>query len=102
MPPFDPNQLDAISVAQALRDVETANARVIDLSRRLIESERRRRELSDELERLRLGMGQSPTAVKALSLGRKLARSAIDKAVATAGQARSAVKKAVIDRRSER
>jgi hypothetical protein len=48
---FDPSRLDQISLTQALKDFETANARVLDLTQRLVESERAVRELTDECER---------------------------------------------------
>jgi hypothetical protein len=60
--PFDPSLLDAVSLTQALKDFEIANARVLDLTRRLIESERLRKELADELERLRLQQTREPAA----------------------------------------
>lgn len=49
----NPADLDQISLTQALRDFEIANARVLDLTQRLVASERQRRELENELEQLR-------------------------------------------------
>lgn len=46
--------LDRVALTQALRDFEIANARVMDLTQRLIESERRRKDAENELEHLRL------------------------------------------------
>lgn len=46
--------LDRVNLTQALRDFEIANARVLDLTQRLIESERRRKDVENELEHLRL------------------------------------------------
>ena len=46
--------LDRVNLVQALRDFEIANARVLDLTQRLIESERRRKDAENELEHLRL------------------------------------------------
>jgi hypothetical protein len=45
-------ELDALSLTQALRDFEVANARVIDLSRRIIEANEHTLELQRELDRL--------------------------------------------------
>jgi hypothetical protein len=56
----NPADLDRVSLTQALRDFEIANARVLDLTQRLVESERRRRELEHELEQLRHS-GPAPT-----------------------------------------
>lgn len=49
-----PLDLDRVSLEQALRDFEVANARVLDLTQRLIASERRRAEVENELLQLRL------------------------------------------------
>lgn len=46
-------ELDRMNLEQALRDFEVANARVLDLTQRLIESEQRRREVETELEAVR-------------------------------------------------
>jgi hypothetical protein len=46
--------LDRVNLVQALRDFEIANARVLDLTQRLIESERKRKDAENELEHLRL------------------------------------------------
>jgi RNase P/RNase MRP subunit p29 len=51
--------LDKLSLQQALRDFETANARVLDLTQRLLRSEQERKVLADELERLRLKLSQA-------------------------------------------
>jgi len=47
-------RLDTISLEQALKDFEIANARVVDLTQRLLDSERRRADIADELEQLKL------------------------------------------------
>jgi hypothetical protein len=64
--------LDGISLLQALRDFETANARVMDLTQRLLRSEQQRRQLGDELERMRLKLseleGTRAPAARRLSL----------------------------------
>lgn len=49
-----PVDLDRVSLQQALRDFEIANARVLDLTQRLIESEKRRKEVENELQQLKL------------------------------------------------
>jgi TRAP-type mannitol/chloroaromatic compound transport system substrate-binding protein len=46
-------QMDAINLEQALIDVEVANARVLDLTARLVESSARVSQLHDELTKLR-------------------------------------------------
>jgi len=46
-------ELDRMNLDQALRDFEVSNARVLDLTQRLIDSERRRREVEAEVETLR-------------------------------------------------
>jgi hypothetical protein len=46
--------LDRVALTQSLRDFEIANARVLDLTQRLIESEKRRKDVENELEHLRL------------------------------------------------
>ncbi len=46
-------RLDAVSLEQALIDVEIANGRVVDLTARLVESDRRVRELQEQLDELR-------------------------------------------------
>jgi hypothetical protein len=51
---LDPRTLDTLNLEQALKDFEVANARVLDLTQRLVDSERKRKELSDELVRLKL------------------------------------------------
>jgi len=79
-PPFDPSKLDAISLVQALRDFETANARVLDLTQRLLESERKRKTLANELEHLRLQLAEPDAATLARSLGFKLAKGAVQTA----------------------
>lgn len=71
-----PVDLDKVSLQQALRDFEIANARVLDLTQRLIESEKRRKELENELHQLRLqprpgaAAGESPASQPALELAR--------------------------------
>ncbi|MDC0708317.1 hypothetical protein POL68_07520 [Stigmatella sp. ncwal1] len=56
-----PAELDRVLLAQALRDFEIANTRVLDLTQRLIESERRRRDMEHEVAQLRLSMhGSAP------------------------------------------
>ena len=64
--------LDGVSLVQALRDFETANARVMDLTQRLLRSEQQRKQLGDELERMRLRLaelgGSTPPAARRLSL----------------------------------
>lgn len=47
-------RLDGISLEQALKDFEVANARVVDLTHRLLVSERQRTEIANELEQLKL------------------------------------------------
>jgi hypothetical protein len=56
-------RLDVISLEQALKDFEVANARVVDLTQRLLESERKRAEIANELEQLRLRGGVPQTAL---------------------------------------
>ncbi len=85
---FDPSTLDAISLEQALRDVEAANARVLDLTQRLLDSERKRRTLANELEHLRLQLAERAVASLARSFGFKLARTAVDTAKGAASRAR--------------
>jgi hypothetical protein len=46
-------ELDELSLAQALIDFEVANARVLDLTRRLMESQAEATELRAELDRVR-------------------------------------------------
>ena len=84
-PELSQAELDRINLAQSLRDFETANARVLDLTQRLLESERQRKSLADELERLRLKMGAPGQRFP--SLGLSLLQQAGD-------VARKAVKKA--------
>lgn len=77
--PLDAGAIDAINLAQALRDVEAANARVLDLTKRLMESEHRRKQLEDEMERLRLAfplMRSDPSPAVAPGLRRKVVRAA--------------------------
>ena len=52
--------LDNVNLQQALRDFEVANARVLDLTRRLLDSERQRRQVEDELARLKLAQPGKP------------------------------------------
>lgn len=51
---LDQISLDRVSLVQALKDFEIANARVLDLTRRLLDSESQRAALTHELEALRL------------------------------------------------
>jgi predicted nucleic acid-binding Zn-ribbon protein len=46
-------QMDALSLEQALIDAEVANARVVDLTARLVESNRRVTELTAQISELR-------------------------------------------------
>ena len=67
--------LDKVSLEQTLRDFEIANARVLDLTQRLIASERKRIELENELNQLRLGnRSESPAIAFALRVARGVAR----------------------------
>lgn len=50
--------LDAVSLTQALKDFETANARVIDLTQRLLRAEHDRKMLANEVEHLRLRLSR--------------------------------------------
>jgi hypothetical protein len=68
-PQLTPERVDAISLEQALRDFEAANARVLDLTQRLLASERHRQELSDQMERFQL-LGSAPSAANVSMLGR--------------------------------
>ena len=47
------SKMDQLSVEQALRDFEVANARVVDLTRRLVESNEQIRQLEDRISSLR-------------------------------------------------
>lgn len=47
-------ELDALSLRQALSDVEVANSRVMDLTQRLVEAAAANAELRNELESLRI------------------------------------------------
>ena len=62
-----PADLDRVSLTQALRDFEIANARVLDLTQRLIESERRRRDIEHEFEQFRMQLSRAaePTRSRA-------------------------------------
>jgi hypothetical protein len=62
--------LDRLSLEQALRDVEVANARVIDLTARLTESHA---ELSELRRQLRAAPAASPAATAPGSLRRLIA-----------------------------
>lgn len=60
-------QGDNLSLQQALVDFEIANARVLDLTRRLMEAQVENSELRDELDRLRVeyqDLGQRHEAMK--------------------------------------
>jgi hypothetical protein len=92
--PFDPSTLDGISLTQALKDFETANARVLDLTQRLLESERQRKSLANELEHLRLQLAEPPAATLARSLGVKLARNAVQSAKGARERARGLAQRA--------
>jgi len=59
-PELTTERIDAISLEQALRDFENANARVVVLTQRLLASESERKRLADELERLRLRVATTP------------------------------------------
>ncbi|HEX8699181.1 MAG TPA: hypothetical protein VF815_10120 [Myxococcaceae bacterium] len=59
--------LDRVNLVQALRDFEIANARVLDLTQRLIESERRRKDVENELEQLRLKLNSAEQHPQTLS-----------------------------------
>jgi hypothetical protein len=77
-----PAELDRVLLAQALRDFEVANTRVLDLTQRLIESERRRRDLEHEMAQLRLSLDSAAEGRKTLSY--KAARWAYHRARALA------------------
>lgn len=58
-PPRDPGgvtslDMDKVSLEQALRDFEIANARVVDLTQRLITLTKQLQDTQDEVERLRV------------------------------------------------
>lgn len=74
-----PADLDRVSLTQALRDFEIANARVLDLTQRLLESERRRKDAEHELESLRLQLS-SREAASAETLSYRAARWAFHQA----------------------
>lgn len=59
--------LDGISLAQALIDVEVANARVIDLTRRLTEQNRQLAVVRHEVESLRLHHADAAAQLAALT-----------------------------------
>lgn len=61
-----PADLDRLSLAQALRDFEIANARVLDLTQRLIESERARRDAEVEVQQLRAQRSEGPIPMRPL------------------------------------
>lgn len=58
-----PSDLDRASLVQALKDFEIANARVLDLTQRLLESERARKLAESQLENARIRLGGSLTAL---------------------------------------
>lgn len=64
--PANTVDLDAISLAQALRDFEIANARVIDLTQRLIASEQARLTAVDQAEQLRIRAATAETELAQL------------------------------------
>ena len=73
----NPADLADLSLQQALEDFEVANARVLDLTRRLLESEQQRKTVENELEQLRLhggsGMGLTEKVLRTgLHFTRKL------------------------------
>jgi hypothetical protein len=78
--PKNPAELDRISLEQALKDFEIANARVVDLTKRLVESERERQEVTSHLEELKLRLASSEaenalhSPPKAWQLGIRVAR----------------------------
>ncbi len=66
-PPTGPQvdlDIDQISLQQALRDFEGANARVLELTHKLVEAERRWRDLAHQAEHLRLRLAalEAPAA----------------------------------------
>lgn len=52
------NDLDRLSLVQALHDTEAATARVIDLTERLVDAREQNRQLRGDLERLRIDYHQ--------------------------------------------
>jgi hypothetical protein len=50
--------MDELSLEQALKDVDLANARVIDLTQRLIAAQRRTIELQTTVDRLQVELSQ--------------------------------------------
>jgi hypothetical protein len=58
--------LDGLNLAQALRDFEVANARVLDLTRRLVESELARLEAVDTVELLRIQVAETASELEEL------------------------------------
>ncbi len=72
----DTADLDRVNLVQALRDFEIANTRVLDLTQRLIESERRRKDVENELEHMRLKL----SAAEKETLSYRAARWAIHRA----------------------
>jgi hypothetical protein len=73
-------EIDRLSLEQALRDFEIANARVIDLTRRLIEVTDERNALADEVARLRIETRASRTQIDSIAASRsyKLAVRLVD------------------------
>lgn len=64
--PANTVELDGISLSQALRDFEIANARVIDLTQRLIASEQARLTAVDQAEQLRIRVATAETELAQL------------------------------------
>ena len=69
-PPVETVDLDEISLEQALRDFEVANARVVDLTQRVISLTRQLQETQDELERLRVEARTARAEVEAIKRSR--------------------------------
>jgi len=74
--------LDEISLAQALRDVDVANARVIDLTKRLTVLTKELRDTTTLLQK---------TKLKNASLGAEIKRIKASRAYRTAGNAQRAL-----------
>jgi predicted nucleic acid-binding Zn-ribbon protein len=62
--------LDQISLEQALRDFEVANARVVDLTQRVISLTRQLRDTQDEVERLRIEARSARAEAEAIKRSR--------------------------------
>jgi chromosome segregation ATPase len=59
-------EIDRLSLAQAIRDFEIANARTIDLTQRLISANERIRELQKEADELRVTLASLQAAHDAM------------------------------------